>query len=90
MGEGGGRLEAWMGRGGGWEGKAVVVWKRGLSSGAGECRRNQRRLQTRTLPATYTKIKDKAVGRGSRRLGSRVRRGGSWTGYVGVKTQFAV
>ena len=30
--------------------------------GAGECRRDQRRLQALTLPVTYTRVRDKAVG----------------------------
>ena len=32
------------------------------SFGTGDCRRDQHLLQTRTLPVTYTKVRDKAVG----------------------------
>ena len=34
----------------------------GVSFGADECRRDQRRLQTRTLPVTYVRVRGKAVG----------------------------
>ena len=43
-----------------------MVWKCGLSFetdyGVGECRRDQRRLQARTLPVNCARVRDKAVG----------------------------
>ena len=61
---------------------------------AGECRRDQRRLQIRTLPVTCIRVRDKVVGvfgmvfgvvdREGRQVGGA--RGGG--GGLGLKTQF--
>ena len=62
---------------------------------AGECRRDQRRLQTRTLSITYAKVRDKTVGVYRLVYGNvygevKVWEGTSHLGLkVGLKTQFA-
>ena len=38
---------------------------------AGECRRDQRRLQALTLPVTYTRVRDKVIGVWERVWGGR-------------------
>ena len=38
---------------------------------AGECRRDQRRLEAHTLPVTYTRVRDRAIG-------------GDWDGVWGL------
>ena len=47
-----------------WEGTSCLGLKFGLKTvcyDAGECQRDQRRLQTHTLSVTYTRVRDKAV-----------------------------